>query len=764
MTAVFEFLFKYRPFLFEKGTLALRPHWPWYVTLLLAIGAMTASYLLYRRAADPLPAGARLGLAGFRAVSLLVLLFIFLQPVLILHSVIPQKSFIAVAYDSSKSMEVRDGDEGQSRLDIEKYLLRPAGNPLLAELGRKFVVRFFRFSGTADRVGGFEDPPRHGNITDLERTLGQIVGELGTAPISGIVLITDGADNHSTNLSAAAAQLRARNIPVYTVGIGSPDFSRDVEVLPVTAPRKVLKDTMIEADVPVRAAGYAGRRAKLVVMDRDRLVQTQDIQLGSDGEVKTYKVHFSCDAPGPKVFTFRVEPFSDEIVAENNDQTVLIRVEDAQPQVLYTEGEPRWIYGFLRRAALEDKNIQLVTLLRQADGKFLRQGIDSPAALEKGFPVDKAELFHYKAIILGSVEASFFTFDQLRMISDFVAQRGGGFLMLGGRNSFAQGGYINTPLEDVLPVTLRFGQGNAGIPDFQDLEFKVRLTSYGAEHPVTRMAASEAENRKRWETAPALVGLNPTMGPKPGATVLAQGSVPDVRGKSPVVLAFQRFGRGKSMALTTGSTWRWRMGLDHRDNFHELFWKQMLRWLVSDVPDQVELSTEKHSYSPDEPVVMHAEVNDADFVHLNNAQLTARVKSPSGEITTTQMSWDVDKDGQYTAAFKPHEEGVYEVTAEAQQGTRSLGTATANFRIGESMEEFHNAALNRDLLKRLAADTGGRYYTARDARTLPEDISYVDNGISRLEEKELWDMPFLFLLMVASISAEWIIRKRKGLA
>jgi len=178
----------------------------------------------------------------------------------------------------------------------------------------------------------------------------------------------------------------------------------------------------------------------------------------------------------------------------------------------------------------------------------------------------------------------------------------------------------------------------------------------------------------------------------------------------------------------------------------------------------VDLLTGKHSYPLDEPVVMHAEVNDASFMHVNNAQVTAQVKSPSGEITALRMSWDVDKDGQYTATFRPREEGIYEVTAEAVQGTGSLGTAKANFRIADSMEEFHNAALNTALLKRLAAETGGRYYTPADARTLPEDISYVDSGVSRLEEKDLWDMPFLFLLLVAAISAEWILRKRKGLA
>ncbi len=760
MTVLFAFFFKYRPLVYQKGVLAFRPAWPWAISAILALAAVLGAYLIYRRAAGIATPGWRLALSALRAATFLILLVIFLQPVLVLHSVIPQKSFVAVVYDLSKSMEIRDGTRGQSRIDIEKNLLRNDGNPLLESLGRRFKLRYFRFAGSADRAAGFADQPRHGDITDLEHALEQTAGELGNAPVSGIVLLTDGADNHSTNLTATAANLRARGIPVYPVGIGSPRFARDNEVLRVSAPRQVLKDAMIEADVAIRSNGYAGRRTRLVIKERDRVLQSQEITLGSDGEVKNFKALFTSDSAGPKVFSVRVEPLPDEILTENNDQSVLIRVADEQPPVLYVEGEPRWIYGFLRRAALEDKNLRLVSLLRQANGKLLRQGVESAAMLEKGFPADKAELFRYKGLILGSVEASFFTFDQLRMIQDFVSQRGGGFLMLGGRYSFREGGYANTPLEDVLPISLRAG----GAPEFQDIEFKVRLTGYGEDHPVTRVSLAEADNRKRWEAAPALVGLNPTGAAKPGATVLAQGQIPNARAPSPVLLAFQRFGRGKSMALMTASTWRWRMELDSRDNFHEMFWRQMLRWLVSDVDDPVGLETDKHSYSQEEAVVLRAAVRDPSFLELNNAQVSAQVKSPSGQISTLPLTWDVNREGQYSGSFKPAEEGIYEVTAEAFQAGKSLGSAKTNFRLGESTEEFHNAAMNADLLKRLAADTGGHFYSAGDVATLPEDISYIDNGASRVEEKELWDMPFLFLLLVGAAGTEWGLRKRKGLA
>ncbi len=762
MTAIFEFLFKYQPLLFERGTVVFHPLWPSYISWCMIAAALAGSFLLYRRFAGVLPPAWRYGLTALRAAAFLLVLLLFLRPMLRLHSVIPQQNFVAVAYDVSKSMEIKDGSRGESRLHAEQRILRPDGNPLLAELARKFKLRFFSFSRSAERANGFEDVPRHGNSTDLERTLNQIDGELSATPLAGIVLMTDGADNRSQNLDAAAVQFRTRNTPVYTVGIGSADIPRDTEILRITAPRKVLKDTTVEAEVVIRSSGYAGRTAKLQVFDEGRQIQNQEITLGRDGEVKTYKVNFTGQSAGPRIFKFRVDPFPDELIPENNDQTTLVRVEDEQPQILYVEGEPRWEFAFLRRAISLDKNLQLVTLLRQADNKIYGQGPESSANLTKGFPSDKAQLFQFKAIIMGSVEASYFTFDQLRMISDFVSQRGGGYLMLGGKNSFGQGGYINTPLEDLLPVNL--GSNTGGIIPFQDAEYRVRLTQYGLQHPITRLSMSEEQNRKRWESAPAMVGFNPTAGPKPGATVLAQGSAPDSRGQSPVILAFQRFGKGKSVAFATASSWRWRMGLEHANNFHELFWKQMLRWLIADAPDPVSATAEKQSYSLDDVAVIRAEVNDATFMPLNDARVEARVKAPSGQIVALSPAWDSEKDGSYSATFKPQEEGIYEVSAEAFRENKSLGASKSNFQVAESTEEFHNAAMNSSLLKRLSSATGGRHYSPENLRTLPEDISYIDKGASRMEDRDLWDMPFLFLLLVGLISTEWILRKRKGLA
>jgi len=149
---------------------------------------------------------------------------------------------------------------------------------------------------------------------------------------------------------------------------------------------------------------------------------------------------------------------------------------------------------------------------------------------------------------------------------------------------------------------------------------------------------------------------------------------------------------------------------------------------------------------------------------VNNARVLVNIKAPSGQMTALPLDWESQKEGQYAAVFRPIEEGIHEMSAEASVGDKSLGRSSASFRVAESAEEFRNAALNSDLLESLAKDTGGHYYSPAEARTLAEDISYIDNGASRIEEKPIWDMPFLFLLLAGAISAEWIVRKRKGLA
>jgi len=378
---------------------------------------------------------------------------------------------------------------------------------------------------------------------------------------------------------------------------------------------------------------------------------------------------------GTRLFNFSLQA-PDDRIPENNALTALVEIKNDHPQILYIEGEPRWEFKFLRLAMQEDPNIRLVTLLRSSQNKFYRQGIDKEEMLSDGFPKTKDELFAYKGLIFGSIESTFFTQEQLKNVVDFVSNRGGGFLMMGGRNSFAGGRYENSELADILPVQMSSGDR---MPVIGPL--KLMVTDYGRTHPLMKLTADAGANVKQWTDLPPLNDYNKTLDAKVGAIVLARGQPEQRGGPDPIVLAYQRYGRGRTMALTSASTWRWQMQMDHQDQTHELFWKQILRWLVNTSPDPVMISSDKDTYVPGDAVHLTADVANKSFVRMDNAKVVAKVRNPDGVTETIPLDWNGSGEGSYQAELNATAPGIYQVEVEATQGSENLGTNHTSFQV-----------------------------------------------------------------------------------
>src|SRR5918999_3775377 len=449
--SLFAALFKYRPAVFEKGELAIGA--PASIWLILGVGLLIGvpAVLSYARAPGKGGRRDRIVLAGLRASALLLLLVCLLRPRLLVSAAVPQRNYVGILIDDSRSMRVADGDV--ARGDVVRRLFA-ADAPLVRELAERFQLRFFSFSSTTQRIERVSDLSFAGGETRIAAALEDARQDLSSVPLSGLVVVTDGADNARTPITDELSALRSRAVPVFTVGIGSERFARDVEVRRVEASRSVLRGTALVLDVLVAQRGFGGERVPLVVEDAGRIVSSQQVTLPAEGEAASIRIHVTAAEAGPRTYTVRVPPQPREMVAQNNAQQTLVHVRDRTEKILYVEGDLRSEMGFLRRAVERDSNLQLVSLQRSAANKFQRFAVDSAEELAAGFPKTREELFRYKGLIIGSVEASFFTRDQLRMVADFVGERGGGLIMLGGRQSFGEGGYAGTPLADVLPVTL----------------------------------------------------------------------------------------------------------------------------------------------------------------------------------------------------------------------------------------------------------------------------------------------------------------------
>ena len=754
---LFRFLFKYPPLLFQQGDFSWGLSRPVLLAVVAAAAVAVLALLTYRGVAPTERKLDRAVLVALRLAALAVLLFCLFRPTLILKAAVPQQNFLGVLIDDSRSMSIADRD-GQPRSAFVQEQLNGPTSPLLAALSQKFVVRFFRFSSSSDRVNAAAELNYGGTATRLAPALDRARDELAGLPLAGLVMVSDGADTSDAAIDETLAALKARSIPVFTVGVGQERFARDVQVTRVETPRAVLKGTALVVDVVLSQTGYGGKTVPLSIEDDGRIVSTQEVTLPADGESATVKVRFTANEAGARLFRFKVPTQPDEQVTQNNARDALIQVNDRREKILYFEGEPRFEMKFIRRAVEEDKNLQVTILLRTAENKYWRGDVSSPDELIGGFPKSREELFSYRSVILGSVEAASFTPEQLRMLADFVSKRGGGLLMLGGRRAFAEGGWGGTPVGEVLPVVIE--QSN----EKYFSEVSAKPTRAGVSFPVTLVAGDERASTAKWNDLPQVSMVNSVRESKPGATVLLTGV--DSRKQDQIVLAYQRYGRGKAIALPIQDSWLWKMDakIAVTDTTHAMFWRRLVRWLVDGVPEQVNVTTTSDRVEPGEAVKLSAEVLDPAYLEVNDSRVLARITSPTGKTTEVPVEWTVTRDGDYRASFVPEESGIYDVQVSAERDQKQLGKASMHVRVSAGDAEYFDAAMRAPLMKRIAEDTGGRFFTAASVASLPEAISYSGRGVTVVEERELWDMPALFFMLVGLVAAEWGYRRMRGLA
>jgi len=768
--SIFTFLFKYQWLVFEQGKFVLLATGPMRLAV-VAAGAVALYVLWSYRSVANLQGRSRAILLAIRTALALLVLFALLRPTLLLKVAVPQQNFVGVVIDDSRSMKVADQD-GKPRGDYVKDQVGRTDGPLLTQLGKRFNLKIFRFSASAERLQSAGDLTFDGTGTRMGDALDRVRDELSGLPVAGVVLLGDGADNADKTIDESIAGLKAQAMPVFTVGVGRERLTRDVQLTRAETPLRVLKGAALVLDVVVTQVGYAGQKVPLIVEDAGRIVSQQEITLPPDTESETVHVRFKATDVGPRVFRFKIPVQNGEEVTQNNQRDALIEIYDRREKLLYLEGEPRPEPKFIRQATDKDDNLQVVLLQRTAEAsvtvsdKYLRIGVDGPEDLLNGFPATREELFNYRGIIIGSVEASAFTPEQQRMLEEFVDVRGGGLLVVGGDRSFSEGGWADTPLSNSLPITLeRKLSSNDPYNNFTWLV--VRPTRPGQNHPATQITDKEADAAAKWRDLPPVSALNPIKpsDAKPGATVLLEGL--DQRNRPQIVLAYQRYGKGKTIVLPVQDTWHWRMAqkMAPEDETHHTFWQRLVRWMVDGVPDRVMVTGAPAQIQKGEPITLTANVMNPEYRGVNDGRITAHVTSPSGKTEDVPMEWSVKKDGEYIARFTPSEDGLFKVAVGGtDKDGKDAGRGATTLRVAPSDAEYFDTAMRSSLLRRLAEETEGRFYKAGDTAKLVDAITYSGKGVTIVEEKELWDMPVILLILLALMGGEWAFRRSRGLA
>ena len=732
---------------FRSGELTFARGWPlWLLWALLGAGLAAVVFTLSRRQLG----WWRKGVLGMLQMAFLALVLVLLwRPVLRVEQIRERQNVVAVLMDDSGSMNTADGAQAPVRRELAAAALQKTALP---EIAAHSDVRLFEFSDHALPVESLQDLAGGAQTTRIGESLDTVTQLAASLPLAAVVLVSDGADTADSLDEAELAKLATAGIPVHTVGVGPEQPQNDLELAQLQVPATAVAGSTVRATVSIRHQKQKTGRVRLY--DAGRLIAAKEVQFTGPSGLSTVQLEFPAGESGVRDLRVAVDAAPGEIQVANNERHAVMEVDGRRRAVLYIEGEPRWEYKFIRRALEGDRKLRVASAVRATPNRYYRQGLTSGKELENGFPDTEEELFGYDAVVIGSLEAAALSSDQQQWLKDFVDRRGGSLLMLAGRDGLGDGGWGRVAIAPLLPSKLPGGADRS----YGMVKSQARLTAYGRESVVGRLAADDAANDKAWQELPPLTDYQNLGELRPGAIVLLEAVTQD--GQSAPLLVTQRYGRGATWLLATASTWHWQMQLPKEDQRQETFWKQLMYTLVAPSATHVSLEPERSVYEDGAAVTLEAEVLDKNFQPVPEAQLKIEARAPSGAAVPARVEPSGRGDGRYTVAVDAREPGLYQVRLAATADGETVGEATTHVRRVDGVLEQFGSWQHRPMLERIARETGGRYWTLDDLAGLPEAIRYSHAGMVESHTLDLWDAPLWFLLLALLKGGEWLLRRR----
>jgi len=725
---------------------------------LILIGAATFAVVWsYRRARR------RVFLAALRIGAALLVAGIFLEPALELRTTRKIKNHVAMVVDRSASMALTTEEHHSRARAVAEALHRD--ERALQKLQQDHILDWYDLSGPISPEAVDTEPT--GEHTDLVGALERAKANAPGQPLAGFVLFSDGADNvdlagdSGTVTEAALSRLKALDAPVNTVLATGAGRLKDVAVVGVLADDFAFVHNTIEIEATIQAVGFGDLTLPVTLAKSGEVVLTEEVHLAD--EVAT-KVHLATkpDEIGDFIYTVSVPTISGDYIASNNSRAFALHVIRDKIRVLQVAGRPSWDERFLRQHLKENPNVDLISFF------ILRTPSDNPGADDRElslipFPTEKlftTELRSFDVVIFQNFDYRPYAMAQyLPNIRDAV-KAGLGFVMIGGEQSFAGGGYEGTALEEVIPIETQTGS-------LHKARVAPALTEAGRRHPVTDLTR-DADNERVWKSVPPFGAFNQNAGVRPGAvTLVAHPSLRGADGKPMPLIAAMELGTGRALAIATDALWHWRFvhgrfaALSERA--YDRFWANALRWLVRDPEhSRVQLLTGKHRYTPSEEVSLAVNVRGQDYQPVSGAQVTLTVTATtSGPAKVTALT--TGDDGGAHARLTELAQGPYRATATAQLNGKDFGSASAVFVVDAQSDELSRAAPRPDLLRAVSAQTGGAALDLSPGAL--ERVHLVDPAvveISRRRAVDIWDNGIALAAIIALLAADWIGRRRSG--
>jgi uncharacterized membrane protein len=741
-------------------SVSLNPIGPWPVLLGAAVAVTALTLWAYSRRLKGTLGRWRYFALTLRLFALLLCLLAALRPSVFLNEKKKQDASIVVLVDTSGSMLINDEVRGQSRWDVAVQAVKQA-REFGKTLGPELDVRVYGFDSklTEPKVGELvEDAKPRGRETAPGSAMLETRKRIeGTARrMARLVMISDFAANNGSDPLDAARSLKGQGVPVVTVGLGTENAGavhRDIKVRDITAGPTVFVKNRLTVQGHIVAKGFTNQTLKveLLVEGQAEPVAKTEVKVPDGTDVIPITgLSYTPQTPGDKQITLRVAKQDGELVLTNNEISTFVTVLSGGLNVLFLQGSNfTWDYRFLMRSIMRSPDIQV-------EGRLIRR-----AAQGDSGELDDAEFTpgRYNVFVLSDLPAEYLSVTQQKLMVAAV-KKGAGFMMLGGRSSFGEGGWAGTVIEDILPAVIHPGDGEIDLPG--GIKFVPNAT--GLDSFVLQVGATRAETARIWDSLPPIMGANRFGERKALAKILATTPGTDAE---PLMLSLET-GNSRTIAYG-GDTWVWARFSEEGRQAHRKLWRQIIFWLShkeNDSENHVKLTLDRRRVAVGEKLDVAASARDSKGAPIANVRFETKIDREGPDPGSEPVElYDQGEEarGSVYATDKIGQPGSYTITTIARRDGNEIGRDKSRFLVYQDDRELENPSADLKLARDIADITGGEPVT-------PERLASYLKGIDRSvfteymspSEYKVWDnWPFL-LIFTALLTIEWWLRKRHG--
>jgi hypothetical protein len=599
--------------------------------------------------------------------------------------------------------------------------------------------------------------------TNLSDGLRARIGESREERVAA-VLISDGQHNDGSSPLGTAKMFGNRQVPIYTVSVGSTALPEDLAILKIKAPNsaffkdRVRGEIVLKDDMPPGRPFTARIEAKGQVLWEKKLSTEQS-------HLRTVPFDFPIRELVDKVLSQKesglemfnvplalhasVSAVDGEKEKSNNEADFDLHAIMHRRKVLLLDGRPRWEIRYLRNLFDRDEQWEVNALLadRGQDQNAWPRG-QGPGK----FPADRESLFAYDMIVFGEVPRQFLKMEELEWIRDFVGKRGGGILVIDGRRGHVSN-FADTPLGPLFPVDWKADSGRPA---------RLQLSERGARLAMLSLAPDPEKNAETWSSLPAPHWIAPARA-LPGSEVLLEAAVGE---RKIPALVYRRFGAGKVLYAGFDESWRWRYEV--ADLHHQRYWNQVVREVMEQPfavkSPRVSLDAGQAVYGNGESATVRARLSDAAGKPVERSDAEAWLYRDGRKVAALKLVPDENGGGVFRGATAPLSPGQYEVRIHGE-GLPELDQKVKTEFVVRPPEAGELAVLNanEDLLRQIADQSGGEFFREEEASELPSRLEPLSREKVFESDTALWQSWWWFAPLVSLLTLEWILRKWAGM-